>query len=179
MIMFNESRPADMANDPLYRGAYQGAQNAFGNGTSIHDPHTVATEVFENSIAIRDTIKNPFAFGRTLGFRRATSYLRRAKVEERYLKSMVADFRESDECSVYLSIEERDLRETILFQILGLSCVDSLYVFLRNYCEFSFSDIKAVIDAFTGESVSVNTHRTRYEQALARFKRAVAEHVGD
>ena len=179
MIKFDATQQIDMKSDPVFFGAFYGAKNAFGDGTGIHDPISVATEVFEDTVAKRATIKNPLAYGRTLGFRRATSYLRRAKVEERHRERKIRQLRDSVECAELHSVEEWEQREEFLFHILGLSSVDAHYVFLRIYCELPFRTIKTIIDSFTGNPVTVNTHQTRYAQALDRFKRAIASQLGD
>jgi len=175
MIMLDAGEQGEMKSDPLYRGAHQGSQSAFGAGTGLHDPCTVATEVYEDTLAIRSTIKNLFAYGRTLGFRRATSYLRRAMVEKRYRQREIERLSDSVICGELNNAEEREQREKFLFHILTLSEVDAYYVFLRNYCDLGFRAIKTVVETLTGEAVSINTHQYRYELALARFKRAIAE----
>jgi DNA-directed RNA polymerase specialized sigma24 family protein len=152
----------------LYQGAKRGAWLAFGSGTVVHSPDSIAGEVVSDYLQRRISIQNPYGFGKRAGYRKAISSLRAEATRRRHHSMCLEKLCELDfQDQKLTAIEER---EKLLAFILSLDFAKAVYLLGRYYFNMTYNQIGKLYELFDGPSVLDATQRKRLSIAKEKLR---------
>ncbi|MFO0941543.1 MAG: hypothetical protein U0930_12340 [Pirellulales bacterium] len=153
----------------MYQGAEKGARKAFGAGTVVHTPESIAADVLTGYLLHGIPIHNPFGFGKKAGYRKAMSALRAESTHRKHL----AAFSEMN-CEQRLSSQSLatvEDKERLLANILSLTFQDAIYLLGRYYLNMTSGQIGALYAYRDNRKVEEDTQRKRLSKARAALSK--------
>jgi DNA-directed RNA polymerase specialized sigma24 family protein len=152
----------------LHQGAKRGAWLAFGSGTVVHTPDSIAGEVVSDCLQRRILIQNPYGFGKRAGYRKAISSLRAEETRRRHHSLCSERLNESTFQDQKLPAIEDS--EELLAIILSLDFEKAIYLLGRYYFNMTCSQIGELYELFDGPSVLDATQRKRLSIAREKLR---------
>ena len=156
--------------DEIRKGAFMGARKLL-RGRHEHSVCVdIASDAVEYALRAGTTVENPYAWGRTFGYRKAVSHIRKCTAERRF-KTNLSQQRADHVEDVAIAIHQNDFAKSIARQALDLLPTrDALYLLSCMLCEYSVEELGLIINQIDKVTSSTKSHENQLKAAIRKLQ---------